>query len=290
MKTNNSKFILLLLVVIAIMGGTGIWYLSNKSLQVKEQEYSTANDNEEIMTVGQETIYGRDLNYELSYYPQEGQERKAIVLQKLANDSIILQGGQEERIISLDNSVYNSLEKDYGKRLEMVEVVKKAIQEKGDSMSGNVIGLWFYNNGWVGPAGLEKGKEEAFEKLSKLRDQVANGSLTMQQAGEIIKNDASNADLDRAYQNNAIFEFKAMKGQKNWITRSQDLDEELWSLTPGKVSQLYIGTGLDEDTGEPYEALYLFGMVTEKAAGESEYIPFEDWLNEKKEIYKIEYH
>lgn len=239
--------------------------------------------NDVIAEVGREKIYQKDLDTELSYYPEDP-EAKAVLLQKMITDSVILQGASDENLIDLDQTVFNSLEKDYLKRIEMVSQAKRLLSEREDMLKGKVVAIWFFNNDYIGPLGYERGKQIAFEKLSELQKRVVDGTVTIDQAGEIIKNDKSLEQLDPVYKNNALYEFNTKKSNPQ-ISLSTELDNELWSLEPGGVSKVYIAKTKDAK-GQERESLYLFGQVLDKRSTGTQ-INIDDWVNQKKQIYAI---
>lgn len=254
------------------------------------QPLQIQNESDVLIKVGNETLYYKDLETELSRYPDNKNENaKAILMQKLITDSVILQGGADEELIEVDSSTFNSLEKDYGKRIQLVESVKQQLESNSIETEGYVVSIWFRNNGYIGPMGLEKSKTTARQKLEVLWKEVSEGRMSVQKAGDIIANDTSLAQLDIAYKNNAIFPFTATKGNNKPITLNKDLDEELLELQNGEVSEIYVGQGVDPDTGERYEAMYAFGQITEKKVSHSEYTSFDDWLNIKNQIYEVRY-
>lgn len=249
---------------------------------------STPQDTDVLLKVGKETIYYQDLSTELASFPEMGDgSAKGVVTQKLIDDSVILQGAQDEGLVDLDPSVFNSIDKDYAKRIALVEEVKTNLNKNSVNAKGYVVSIWFRNNGYVGPKGLVASKELARKKLEAVRQEVLAGRMSIQKAGDVLKNDASLKELDLAYKNNAIFPFTLYRGSTDRVTLNTDLDESLSQLTTGGVSNLYIGIGKDPHTGESYEAVYLFGQVTEKDSSTREYQTFDDWLHAKKQIYEV---
>ncbi|MEK7376286.1 MAG: hypothetical protein AABZ57_03855, partial [Candidatus Margulisiibacteriota bacterium] len=167
-----------------------------------------------IAKVGEESIFQRDLDTEIEYYPKEASvDPKKTLLDKIIQDSVILQGAAAEGLITLDQSLYNSSGKDYLKRVQAVEEAKKAVEGRADSVQGTVISIWFYN---MKPAamGYEKGKEAAFGKISQLQKEVKEGRMTAKQAAEAIQNDTTLAQVDTQYKPNASFDFNATKDKR----------------------------------------------------------------------------
>src|SRR5260221_3914680 len=211
------------------------------------------DDNTPLVKVGNETIYYKDLSTELASYPNSDESSKEILTQKLITDSTILQGGQDESLIQLDPSFFNSVHKDYSKRIEMVKRVKELLDKNSLSTRGYVVAIWFRNNGYIGPKGLAASKDLARKKLNALHTEVAAGRMSILKAGEIIKNESSLIVLDIAYKNNAIFPFTIYSGDTKRITLNMDLDKELLNLKAGGVSDMYVGMAKDPNTGEIYE-------------------------------------
>jgi hypothetical protein len=248
----------------------------------------TPTDNDVLLKVGKETIYYKDLSTELASYPDRSDgSAKGIVTQKLIDDSVILQGASDEGLVDLDVSVFNSIDKDYAKRISLIEDIKANLNKDSVSAKGYVVSIWYRNNGYIGPRGLAASKELARKKLEVVRQEVVSGRMSIQTAGNVIKNDSSLKELDLAYKNNAIFPFTLYRGSDKKVTLSSDLDESLASLSTGGVSTLYTGVAEDPQTGESYDAVYMFGQVTEKDSSTREYQTFDDWLQVKKQIYEV---
>jgi hypothetical protein len=283
---NRNKLVYVGLALILFILVAGIAYGSLKYKKV--DRVSTPDGKEVLLKVGKESIYYQDLSTELASYPDSGSDTaRGILTQKLITDSVILQGGADDGIITLDPSFFNQVDKDYNKRISMVNEVKANLNTDAVNSRGYVVSIWFRNNGYIGPLGLSKSKELARQKLNALHSEVASGVLSIQKAGDIIKNDSSLKQLDIAYKNNALFPFTYYAGDLRRLTLSEDLDEELANLPKAGVSNVYVGTAKDPKTEESYEALYLFGQVTEKADSTKPYKSFDDWLNDKKSIYDV---
>ncbi len=100
--------------------------LSNaRKTPASSAELPTAPPAQILATVGAEKIYGGDLEYEYRQYPDlRGKTDPAVMLDKLINDSIILQAGAKEGKITLDAYIFNNPEKDYSRRLQKVDSVR----------------------------------------------------------------------------------------------------------------------------------------------------------------------
>lgn len=244
-----------------------------------------------IARVGNENIYQKDLDFELSVHPQKNEPKiRQVILNKMVTDSTILQGGEEDRDIVLDASIFNSSTKDYAKRIQAVTSVENSVNTKPDAIEGYVVSIWFRNNGYIGPLGLEKSKQTAYNKIKVLHDAVVANKMTIQQAGDIVIHDTSLKTIDLAYQNNAIFSFTSLRGNKKAITLNKDFDIALWSLEEGKATDIYLTDGIDDETGERYPALYYFGQVIKRSVVGNSDVPFDGWLVGKRKIYAVTYY
>lgn len=239
-----------------------------------------------IAKVGEEFIYQTDLDIELANYPgPKGEATKKTLLDKLVNDSIILQAAQKANLVKLDPEVYNADNKNYGKRINDIKNIQTKMDSEVDQISGKMVSLWFYN---YKPAkiGLEKGKEEAFRRISALHARVVNKEITMNEAANIIKSDPSYGDLDFGYENNAISTFSSNKGKR--IAIDQGFDPVLWKTNPGEITEVYLGKNTNEFTNELVESFYVFGQVDKKIDnGNSQ--TYAQWLEAQKGNYEVTY-
>ncbi|PIR08702.1 hypothetical protein COV53_01630, partial [Candidatus Gottesmanbacteria bacterium CG11_big_fil_rev_8_21_14_0_20_37_11] len=237
--------------------------------------------------VGEENIYQSDLNIEMDGYPPvKNLDVRDFLLKKIVSDSIILQGGQKDNIVKLDDGIFNNPNKDYKKRIQSVEQVKKAIEEQAEQIEGYVVSIWFYNDN-LGSLGYDGGKKFALDKITKLHEDVKSGKLTVIQAGEAIKNDASLAQIDVNYKGNAIFQFKNKKTGDS-ITFDSDFDAALWKLKESETSDVFALKDKNYKTGIVNEALYTFGQV-DKIIVNPNLTNFNSWLEKYKKSYEIKY-
>lgn len=253
-----------------------------------------ANENDVgsaiIAKVGQEELYQKDFDYEYSIHPQKDNPQiKSIILNKMILDSVILQGAQADGLLTLDSSVFNSKDKLYSVRVSTVDSVKELLESKSDKIEGDVVSIWYHNNSWIGPKGLEASKQIARQKITDLHAQVVAKKITIQEAGQMIKNDSSLAEVDRAYKNNAILHFEVLRSDARPITLSRELDSALWNLPVGGVSDVYTGFGTDlDDTSKSYEALYAFGQVSNRQFKGVSSMSYDEWVASKKKLYTAE--
>ena len=207
------------------------------------------------------------------------------VLDKMAKDSLILQGGRDENVASLDATVFASINKDYPKRIKLVQTIKKTMSDRATGISGTVVGGWFLN-GQVGPLGCDKSKQMAHDTVAQLQADVKAKKITIVQAADQIRNNPALAQLDPQYKNNASFDFQVIKNAP--ITRNDNLNAALWSLPEGGVSDVVAGPAKVIDKGEYVDAVYEFGQVTKKV--NSSISGFDDWLTGLKQKYEVKYY
>lgn len=255
---------------------------SSRHAAVDKDNYSTRI----IVKAGIEDIYQKDLDTEISYAPpQKNIDMKKELLKKLINDSIILQGAADDKLIMLDETVFNSVNKDYTKRIAKVREAENKVNAQTSSIRGTVITIWFYNNEYIGPLGYEKSKELAYQKISKLHSDVKARKKTIQEAAEIIRNDSTLSQLDAAYKTNASFYFNLQSGEG--ATFDDNFNAVIWKLGKGELSDIYALVDKDTELGK-VEVLYAFAQVSDRVA-QGKVSSFDDWLKEKKKNYAISY-
>jgi hypothetical protein len=215
-----------------------------------------------IARVGEENIYQKDLDAELDHYPTKDDAAKKLLLNKIIEDSKLLQEAKKENLLPIDNTIYNSPEKDYMGRIGAISKIKIELAKKNIGLKGSIISIWFLND-HVGPLGYEKAKALALKKITYLHTQVKSGNSTMEQVAENIRNDTSLAQLDANYKNNAIFSFNVTPDKT--ITWEKEFDKMLWELNAGEISDIFTAVSPDFDNNNKVvPAYYMFGTVTDK--------------------------
>jgi hypothetical protein len=286
-----TKIAVVIIVVSVMLGYIFLAPKTPKKIFRLNPQASTENNNPTdtvILSVGKEKIYQKDYDTELMYYPDKNNPAvRKMLLDKLVTESIILQAGKKEGIIPLDATVFNNPNKDYLKRIKFVEQVKRGIDQEADTIEGTIVSIWFYNNDWTGPVGYDEAKKIVLEKISALYNQVKTKKITIDQAGEIIKNDTSLASIDKAYQNNAIAHFSVHPDEP--ISLSQEYDQKLRKLQSGELSEIYLASIKEDETKKIRDAVYLFGMVTKRKANPT-IRNFDSWYAKNKISYEIIYY
>src|SRR3989344_7880238 len=122
-----------------------------------------------IAKIGDKNVYGSYLNREMELYPAPKNEKtKELLTQKIIDDQIVLSAGKAEGMIDSYPEGEDLSTQEYLGRTQQVAAVKKAVIDKQNSLEGELVSVWFYNAGLIGPKGYEKSKLIAFEKISGL--------------------------------------------------------------------------------------------------------------------------
>jgi hypothetical protein len=272
----NPKFKVFLPLILIIIG-IGIYYA-----------YRTFNnpENKIIATIGAEKIYQKDYDLETKYITSTTKDASQLIKDRLTEDSVALQAAQAAQLITLDPSIYDSSSKDYVKRRQVVENVKNLIDQKVDTLEGTMLGVWFLNNR-VGPLGYLESKKIANAKITKLYTQVKSGQMTIQQAGQAIKDDSTLIQIDPAYKVNAIVNFKVRKEEK--LTTDDKFNELLWTLPVGGLTQITTLKSQDfGNGGTMVEAYYVFAQITAKQSN-GVTAGYDTWIQDQKTKYEVKY-
>ncbi|HEX9804642.1 MAG TPA: hypothetical protein VGA67_03095 [Candidatus Dojkabacteria bacterium] len=252
-----------------------------------------------ILSVGSETLYGRDLNYYMfllqfpTYISSEPLTDADVDggLNVLINHSLILQKSQEEGFLQLTPTIFNSPTKDFTKRNEAIsEFLPQVSKFFIDTVEAEVITIWFNNN--IVPQDTETGRQLALAKMESLFDRLTRGEITMEQAGaEIASDQQILTQVDPAAPGNSYASFTAEYGGAQPFY-DVDLNNQLWSLGEGQYTNILTaqsddpqGPFADEDIffaiikvnsrtlNQPYdstEQLYTEGPDDSISKGESE--------------------
>ncbi len=287
---NNSRLLIIFLILFILFDIVlvGYYFLNNKKGAAKNTTTGINQLSEStsvLAKVGEENIYVRDLEHELESHPQKNDAGiKQKLMDKLILDSQIIQGGGADGIVALDSTIFNSPDKDYRKRIKQIEQIEAKVKSKSETIKGSIISIWFRNNDYIGPEGLERSKQIAFEKISALRTQIADKKITIEQAGDMIAADISLARIDPAFRNNAIFHFS--EGPNEKISFSREFDTMLRSLDNGEVTEVFLAKNADVDTSKQYDAVYYVGQVKEKTPAPDSG-DYNSWLSKQKNTYAV---
>lgn len=243
-------------------------YLASKPLDIDDAlgyvsgEGARFKSDYEIMRVKDETLFGEDLNYYLAFFSFDTYSASTALthtdidpmLYKIISDSLILQKAQALGLVNLDNDVFDSIKKDYAKRnLLITQYFDKAIEEYVKTAEGEAIFIWYRNS--VVPVDVKIGKEVARRKIDELYTRLQVGQISMKEAADIISSDQeilTKADPTAAA--NAYYSFRAQKGSLMPVFDDPDLENQLWSLSEGQLSEVLIGK--IPYTKQEFESLY----------------------------------
>lgn len=260
----------------------------NTQNTVQEEEKSPPPAPGVVATVGEEYIYQSDLDDIMSVYPpamRNSSEGRKAALQKLIDDSITLQAGAADRIITLADTFYNSSQKDRTLRNQQIDRVRTVVESNTGSISGAVFSIWFFNNGEPGRAGYEQGKQIASQKITQYRQMMISERLSPDALADRMKADTSLEALDFIYKQNVIFTFEDV-GAADSITFDETFNQQIRKLKPNQVGNVYLAKapGLD---GKQRDAVYMFAYVTENEAADQKYGSMEEWLQLKRTSYEV---
>lgn len=248
-----------------------------------------------VAIAGSETLYGKDLNYELlSHYPMVfdtssplPKDTKDSALNQVIDESLILQIAQSKGIIKLEDSFFNNPEKDYRKRVKALDTAQSELAKVAESRI-TVAGIIIYFNNQSDSKDIPQGaKEKTRQKIEKLRSDILAKKITIRQAGETIAQDVELEAIDPNYKADSLVEYNninrfiPIKGSEN-----VSLTEAVWKLKKSDVSEILLGYRLNGQTGKSEEAFWGVFEVKDKFEGLSD--TFENWFKTEKQKYKIE--
>ena len=240
-------------------------------------------DDSIVMKVGIEEIYERDYKYERARYRSKDSEstNRKKLLDKMATDSAVLQGAMEDKILTLDQTTFNSPTKDYAKRIKLISALKNRVESKSRNIEGVVVSIWS-NNGGAGALSYEKRDQIARKKIIDLHEKVKSGSITAMQATEMIIADKSLSSVDPSYRINARVIFQA--SYEGAMTISETLNEEIRKTEEGGVTAI-VSVSADEPTlGKVVDSIYSFAQITKK--GGKSITSYRTWLKDKVKKYE----
>ncbi len=248
------------------------------------QKENSIDEEVVIANVGGVELTANYLNNELKFYPgTPSAEIEKAIKEKMIDDQVTLAAAKKDGLISDYPDGRSLSQEDYLKRTQVVGQLIQKINSQGNVIEGKTVMVWFYNNRFIGPGGIENSKKLAYSKIKPLYDQVKSGEITIDQAGEKIKADKSIGTIDPAWQSNALAKFKYYKNDP--ATFWPEFNELLWQTEPGQLTPLYLGGGILRD-GKPQEELYIFSQVDFKSINPN-YNNYAEWLQLKKQDTNI---
>lgn len=291
--SERKKYLFIILgIVVLLIIGVFVYLWQKQSINLSSINKTTQQNSLEkvIIKVGEENIYQKDLNYLKKLLPQtlqvnfdSGQSKT--LLDQLIQDSIILQGAAQDKLIQLDSSIYNSLEKNYAKRGEVIKKILTDIDNQRPGVRGTVIGIWFNNSiSTTSSLSYKERQNIALTKITQLHNQVKTNQLSVQQAQDKIVHDVTLLQLDKDYKENASFDFITSATQP--ATTFPDFDKILLLLKPGEVSSIYTVQSSKPGQNNKVPTAYLFAQATTVVTLNKSLL-FKDWLAEKQKTFSI---
>jgi len=195
-----------------------------------------------VATVGSETIYGDDLNYVLAknYLKSTGnktnEELKELALDIVAKESALLQAANDEGSIELTEEIFNNPNKNQIERKKKVEEIRDAIENNAEKFTTSAIAIWYYDMDKPFIPEVQA-RQIARTKITQYHSQIKAGEISMEEAGEAVKKDASLRKQDINYEGNAYVLNKDWNSDEPPFT-FQTLNETALNLEEGQVSEV----------------------------------------------------
>lgn len=268
----------------------------------KAKEYALAEGGRfaadtPILTVGEETLYGNDLNYYMilhrysDYVSSEPLPEAELdfVLDILITDSGLLQEASKIDLIDLTDDIYNTPNKDYTKRNLLATEARDLLADKVvQKIDFEYITIWYQNTDV--PVSKESGKALAQTKMDALYSKIESGEITMKEAGEMIDADAEiGTKIDPAYQNNSYSYIERWEKGLDFFN-DPELEHQLWSLGEGQFTKVL--TGIDSEIND--DAFFIVirmvkrNISLEESTGASVKESTEDLVNDTRDAAEKE--
>ncbi len=251
----------------------------------------------EYAKVGEETIYGADLNfYILVYYGDVVTKGEPLtesikndVLNKVVRDSRILQGAAELGLLELEDSFFVGPVKDNDERLSRAQQVEEKIKsEVLNTVSGEQLSIWFHPvvNNEESEFNYEEAKQIAREKIEDVYQGLKSGQYSsFEGAAEIIQNNATLKKIDPSLEANSYVVLEGIPMGSDF-SDDADLEQAFFSLNEGEMSSILTVEINSSDLEKAVPYRYAILKVTERK--EDGYESFDNWLKEQENRYHLE--
>lgn len=241
-----------------------------EEIDAQLQSIPDATEVEKIARVGEEYLFITDLDYYayLTTGAYEVEDRDAAI-EELIDESVLLQAGEGEGWIELTSEVLNNPFKDFEKRSSLIVDVEEKFEyyKKEQTIIEQVaVFIWNVELGELAKSqGLDAAKSFAKEKIDNVYTLVAEEGKTMEEAGEILANDASLAQLDESYQGNAYGE-ALLSDEDDLGPEDSDFGVFVRNAQEGEISPIYLETAKDA-SGEEFDVRYVFYNLKTRQTG-----------------------
>jgi len=291
---------LLLLITIVLLAVFSLYFVFIKAKKESPPKKSSLSsptltppslEKQLTMRIGNDSFSQEDLEYLASIYQPNKNLSELTVdekeyLEDLALErSLVIQEAQKREVVSVDETLF-APNKDWNDYNRTYEEAKQAIIAQEEQITVAGIFIYFYNQ-FPPEMGVERAKELARKKMEELRERLIKGEISLKQAGEIIANDTSLAEIDPIYDANAYSEFNKRNKTRQIVggITSQD-NNLLWSLDVGDYSPIILGFESGNEVA-PNEAYWAIFQVTSKTGSGKPYL---EWLKEAKKEYESKNH
>ncbi len=252
-------------------------------------EFLKLDKNTLILVVNNEKIYKKVFDYYYQPFKQliiKGHADKKQVVNTILNniieESLVLQDAGKQNKIVLNDEIYNNPNLDPEKRSKLFQSIKKELIEKSKNLKVGIITI-FYKNIDLVDYDYETAKKIAKQKIDEIYEQVKSGKLTIEQAGEKLKNDTSLAKLDKSYKANVYTEFEIKDDQP--MTFSHEFNELLRNTKQGELTPIMDVYDPSVKDKKEYVA-YMFGYVFKHDKNSFNY---DNYLKNLRSNAKIQY-
>lgn len=234
-----------------------------------------------ILTVGEENIFYKDYEIELLNFSQ-GKEvsdkMKMETLQKIINDSILIQYSIKKGYVETpDMTLYNSPNKQYAQRLDLIMQCEEKISEKEfKSISGNVLKIAFLNIASEGVTLLD-GKEIIRKRINGLYSDIKNGKISIEKAVLDLPKSPEFAKMSKLEIVPTPNEFETIANKK--ITDLDYYDKLIWETPAKTFTPLFHYS----DSGDI--STYMFGYVDTKT--NSGYTSMKEFYEKNADLYDV---
>lgn len=281
--------VLLLLTIISLKAKKQETSQNTSADQIKlpESGFFTPNSNQ-VYAVGEDRYSGNDISYVKDTFaadtPADTKAQKQVE-SIIAEKTIVIQEAAKLGYIQIDPKLMDP-NKDWPSYNQAFEDAKRAILDHVEQIT--VEGIYIYFNNDNPPEGMSvaRAKSITYNKLKDLREKLLSAEINMQQAADVIRNDASLQTIDEIYQSNA---YAVLKGRfKDQLVDPGLTDADnasLWDLSMGDISPVFIGFEKNVGDEQLREAYWVVYKVIDK---HGTLPPYRAWLQEKMNQYEAE--
>lgn len=261
-------------------------------------QISGASEEKKLALVGKEFIFESDLDVQKNKLPISGYTSDSQYIEKLIDDSILLQEGEKQGWITLKKSFFNNPYKSYVERSEMLAKVREnANLYSYDGIIYEGIVLMFVNvkgTDIVEEKGREYVRILAFNKISDIYEKVKNGVVTIQEGADILESDIEvkalyhNGEAE-CYLEPVLVTFDDLNNEIS--TDSVEKRGQLKNTSSGNYTDVLLlqREELQNSEGNDlyWDGSYAFYHVL--ARNENGISSLNDWIEEIKNKYYIKY-